>query len=301
MNSNLIEKLNAEFGIADQLSFQNGNGEIPYIVVENQYAKARICLQGAHVTEFQPNNRQPILWLSQKSEFKANHPIRGGVPLCWPWFGPHAENPELPAHGFARRQMWQVARTTAPIDGTTRIELTLVDTPESRQIWNFKFNLALRITVGPALTLALTTCNTDSRAFQITQALHTYLKVGDSSQISISGLEKTGYFDNLTGEVRRQIQPVTISEESNRIYLQTTATCVVDDPVLQRKISIRKAGSHSTVVWNPWINKSQQMTDFGDDEYRGMVCVETANAGEDFIRLAPGDRHTIRAEIQEII
>jgi D-hexose-6-phosphate mutarotase len=300
MNSQLIEKLNEEFGIADQLCFQNGNGDIPYILIENQYAKAQICLQGAHVTEFQPHTKPPILWLSQKSEYKTNHPIRGGVPLCWPWFGPNAENDQLPAHGFARRQRWQVARTAAPIDGTTRIELTLADTPETHGLWDFKFNLALRVTVGPSLTLALTTCNSDTRAFQITQALHTYLSVGDSSQITIRGLEKTDYLDGLTGEVRRQTTPITITEETNRIYLQTTATCVVEDPVLKRKIAVSKSGSHSTVIWNPWIAKSGQMPDFGADEYHEMVCVETTNAGDDFIRLAPGDRHTIRTEIQEI-
>lgn len=298
MNFQSIESLNAKFG-NDQVSFQTGTGGLPFIQVKNSHARAEICLQGAHVTRFQPGNEQPILWLSQKSEFAAGQPIRGGIPLCWPWFGPHPENSTRPSHGFARRLLWQVTETIQKSDGTTQIELVLADSPETRKYWDFKFNLSLRISIGTALSLALTTINKDNRSFQITQALHSYFSVGDVSKITISGLEDTDYVDSLTGKIQHQPDSVKISEETDRIYLQTQATCVVNDPILQRKIVVRKSGSNTTVVWNPWIAKSQRMPDFGDAEYKEMICVETTNADADSITLQPGESHQILTEIQK--
>jgi D-hexose-6-phosphate mutarotase len=236
-----------------------------------------------------------VVWLSRFARFAPGKSIRGGVPVCWPWFGPHATDPALPAHGFARTVPWEVTATRELDDGATEIALALVETEQTRAMWPHRAGVSLRVTVGAALEIALTTRNRDDRALVIGEALHTYFQIGDIADIRIRGLEGCDYLDKAGGGSvrRRQDGPVVFTEETDRIYVNTEAECVIEDARLQRRIRVAKSGSRSTVVWNPWTAKADKMGDFGPDGWRGMVCVESANAADNVVSIAPGATHRL--------
>jgi D-hexose-6-phosphate mutarotase len=275
-----------------------GSGDLPMVVIKNAHATAHIYLLGAHITHFQPHGAQPVLWLSQQSRFHIDAPIRGGVPICWPWFGAHDNIASAPGHGFARTCQWTLAALRAESDGSTTVEFTLQDNDATRKIWPHQFQLTYTIHIGQRLELQLTTTNKGTTSFAYAEALHTYLTVGDINTIRITGLQGVNYLDKVD-DMRQHVEadPITIGRETDRVYLHTTATCTVFDESAQRSLSIAKEGSQTTVVWNPWIAKSAAMPDFGDNEWRTMVCVESANAFANSRVLAPGTRHTLRATI----
>src|SRR5690606_34573283 len=205
-------------------------------------------------------------------------------------------DPDKPAHGFARNQPWELLEAGAAGDGAF-MRLGLADSPASRSLWPHAFRLELTVTVGAQLDIALTTHNPGDAPFRFGGALHSYFTVGDVAAIAIHGLDGVRYLDQLSGEEHTQAGPVTIAAEVDRVYLATPATCTIDDPSLGRRISVAKAGSQSTVVWNPWVEKARRLSDLGDDEYKQFVCVETALAHADSVELAPGSSHTLRATI----
>lgn len=268
------------------------------VEVNNRHAQAQIYLQGAHVTRFQPHGQQPVLWMSEKSLFAHGKPIRGGVPICWPWFGPHATDSNLPTHGFARSRLWTLEETSVLNDGRTRVVLSLRSDEETLKSWPHAFVLRFTITVGATLELDLRIDNPGVAPFTCAEALHTYFTVGDVRQVRISGLTGTTYVDKVRKSERFvEAGDITITSETDRVYLGTTATCTVDDPLLGRRMVIAKDGSHATVVWNPWIAKAKAMPDFGDEEWPGMLCVETVNALDHTLTIPAGGSHHLVARI----
>lgn len=293
-----LEQLNQRFGIRDQLHFVQGHNDLPVIKIDNPYATAEIYLHGGHVTHYQPHDAEPILWLSEQAKYEAGQAIRGGIPIIWPWFGAHPLDGDKPSHGFARRVPWQVRHTIFADNGATQVELVLHDSEATRALWPAPFRLSLAVTIGPVLRLDLTMRHMGTEMAVITSALHSYFYVQDVTNISISGLEDTRYVDQLADN-RLQLQQgqIQIGEEVDRVYLNTTADCVIHDPGLGRKIHIAKAGSSSTVVWNPWVGKAQRMGDFPDEAYRQMVCVETGNALHNAMELLPHEETRLTAVI----
>ncbi len=252
--------------------------------VQNEAAEALIALHGAHVLSYKPAGERELLWLSQESWHEAGKPIRGGIPICWPWFGPAQE----PPHGVARLNEWTL-RETASEPGKTVLGF---------EAFSFENRIAeLTITVADTLSMELTTTNLGAEDFRLTEAFHSYFAISDIANIRITGLDKAEYLDTLTGLRHIQDEDIRFNAETDRIYDSSAAECLVDDPAYTRKIRIAKEGSLSTVVWNPWIAKSRRMPDFGDEEYHGMVCVETANAGNDFRILKQGEKHTLKVSI----
>jgi len=287
-----VSTLNDRFAIKGHVTFQDGPQGAALAEVHNQHATARISLQGAQIIHWAPLNESPVIWLSRAAKFIPGKSLRGGVPVCWPWFGPHASESSFPAHGFARTIDWEVIDSKALEDGRTQLAFRLRENATSRSQWPHNTPLECRITVGDALEIELVTKNEDDSTVTITEALHTYFEIGDIGQISIHGLEDTEYLDKVDdGQRKIQHGPVMIGSELDRIYVETRAECIIDDPVLQRKIHISKTGSNSTVVWNPWIEKANKMGDLGEDGYRHMVCIESANAAEDTVTIAPGETH----------
>lgn len=292
-----LQSLNEQFGIKGQLTFAEGPGGLPVAEIHNDAGRATIALQGAHVMMFEPHGDEPVLWLSDYASFVPGKSIRGGIPVCWPWFGAHASDASLPSHGYARTAQWQPVESEALADGRTRIVFELVDTPETKAMCPHALRLRNSITVGAALTVALETTNLSEAPFNLTQALHTYFAVADVRRISIEGLEDCDYLDKVEDFARKRQQgPVTIAHEVDRIYLGTGELQEIRDPGMERVIRITSTGSHSTVVWNPWTDKAEKMGDFGPDGHLGMLCVETANAADDAVELAPGAMHTLSAE-----
>ncbi|GAB4123922.1 MAG: D-hexose-6-phosphate mutarotase [Sideroxydans sp.] len=291
-----LDSLNRQFGLADQLRFVTVEGGLAVAEIINPHARARIALQGAHLTHWQPKGEQPVIWLSPKARFAPGKSIRGGVPICWPWFGPHQSDSKLPGHGFARTVMWDVQETQALTDGSTFIRLGLIESDATRAQWPHPCSARLEVTVGKTLRVELVTTNTGEAPFELSEALHTYFQISDVGNMTIRGLEGCDYLDKVHDFARRTQQgPIAIESEVDRVYVNTTADCVIEDKGLQRAIRIAKQGSRSTVVWNPWQEKAEKMGDFGPALHRDMVCVESGNALENSLNVQPGETHRLVA------
>jgi len=277
------------------IEYKHFINDFKYVEVFNASARAKIALQGAHLFHYECVDEGPLLWLSGRSLFEIGRVIRGGVPVCWPWFGKHPTNSELPQHGFARSSVWELVEVKEIDEHTTEVILQLKPSAESLQLWPHKFELLLAITVGNTLTLALTTRNCDAPAFEFTAALHSYFAVENIEKVYVEGLADKSYFDKVTGEERTQQGNLTVSKEVDRIYRKVDYPVSLHDQT--RTIRIDAQGSSSAVVWNPWIEKCVAMADMKDDAYKTMLCIEAANAPGDARMLATGEEHTLTSII----
>lgn len=296
-----IEQLNVDFAIAGQLTFVEGKGGLPCIEISNGHADALVSVYAGQVLSFTPKGASDLLFVSDKAYYQEGKAIKGGVPICWPWFGADPEDKGRPAHGFVRNRMWNVLATATTDDGATRVTLGLESTPEIMEIWPQSFTLALEITVGKTLQLALVTRNTGEQAFNITQALHTYFAVGSIAQTSIAGLEGVQYIDKAAGAggaIRQQDGAVSIGAEVDRVYTGVPATLTIVDSAMQRNIRITSGGNKTAVVWNPWAEIAASMGDLQDDDYLRFVCVETANAADDVVEVPAGGEFRLEAEYE---
>lgn len=296
-----LAELQRRFAGADFLSFAEIAPDFVAIQVRTDFSAATIALQGAHVMTWQPNGQEPVIWLSPAAKFAPGKSIRGGVPLCWPWFGPHATEAAYPGHGFARTIPWELIGARKLPDGRVHLEFAPLMNDAARAQWPHASTVKYAVTVGQELEVALTTTNTGTSAFELGQALHTYFTVGDIDKTAIAGLAGCEYIDKVDGGKRkRQEGPVGFNGEADRVYLGTAGCCEIRDAVLGRAILVTSTGSRSTVVWNPWTEKAAKMGDFGPQGHTAMVCVETANAVDDVITLAPGETHTMAAQYRAI-
>ena len=271
---------------------ESGEGGLPRAVLRTADGEAHVYLHGAHVTHWQPAGRAPVLFMSAHARFAADAPIRGGVPVIFPWFGPRAGDPRSPAHGFARVRPWRLER-----QGDDDVVLALDADPTTRAAWPHDFALRLHVALGAQLTMTLAVTNTSATTWKYEEALHTYLAVGDVTVAEVHGLEDAVYLDKTDSMARKRHprEPMRIRAEVDRVFTGHTGVCVVDDPAGKRRLRIGKRGSATTVVWNPWTERARALPDLGDDEWSRMVCVETANTGDDAVTLAPGARHKMAA------
>jgi len=286
----------------DGARLEMGPGELERLALHAADGEALVYLQGAHVAHFQSKDGRPVLWMSAASRFEKGKPLRGGVPICFPWFGPKAGSPEAPLHGYARILPWTVEAVTRETGGSLRAVLALSAEAAARGGFPRELSLSLAVTVSRSLRMELTVRNVDSGAASFEEALHSYLAVSDVRQVRINGLERVGYVDKTAGMARQagEDAPIAIVGETDRVYLGAKGTVSVEDPGWLRRIVVGKQGSATTVVWNPWVAKAKAMPDFGDDEWTGMVCVETANALDDAIHLAPGASHVMTATLEAV-
>lgn len=283
--------------LPDSVTLTEGEGGLPVLRVATPAATGEVYLNGGHVTAWTPAGHAPVLWMSGSSNFTAGQAIRGGIPICFPWFGPGRE-PGLPAHGFARVAQWRL-REAREEDGAATLVLELTDADvadlPAAGSWPHPFTATLTATFAAELTVALEVHNTGQAELTYEEALHTYFAVEDVRAIAVQGLDGAGYLDKAPdAPAPRAVQrgAVTFTGETDRVY-DTAATAVIVDQ--DRSIGISKDGSANTVVWNPWVDKAAAMADFGDEEWPEMVCVETANALDAAITLAPGERHVMTA------
>jgi len=298
VNSGDLDDLNKRFGLNDHLTFATGEGALPFAIISTSLATAQVCLQGAHLTAFQPHGHLPLLWVSSETDWQIGKAIRGGVPVCWPWFADHPGDPSRPAHGFARTAMWDVVGSEIGNDGVLRMNLSLpADAGGSTGIVE-NFELHLAVTVSTELTLELTTINGSDSAIEITEALHSYLNIGDISRVRCTGLDGVDYRDKVDGfRSKTQQGDVVFPGRTDRIYENTTGDVRIHDAAFDRVLRIGKTGSDTTVVWNPGPDLSKSMADMADDSYRTIVCVEAANAGDNRVRIEPGERHVMATTI----
>jgi len=297
-----IQQLNQDHAIRQDghtVRVMAGKGDMPVVEIHNPQASALISLQGAHLLSWVPNNEsKSIIWVSQDAHFAPGKSVRGGIPVCWPWFSAHATQPNYPAHGFARTRFWQLVSATPLETGETQITFML-DTRELgdniNSMWPQPTVLEYRLTIGTSLTLQLTTTNHSDQAITIGQALHTYFAVDEIAFTKVEGLDGKAYLDKPQGfALKTQTGPITFSEEVDRVYLDTADDVTIHDG--KRIITISKQGSRSTVVWNPWQTVAEKMGDLGKDGYRKMLCVESANAAEDVVTIEPGKSHMLQVK-----
>ena len=295
----LLDSLNERFAIAGVLKFEAGSGGLMRAAVGGRLAEGHVYLHGAHVTYYRPAGQRPLLFLSERSRFATGKAIRGGVPVIFPWFGARAGQPEAPDHGSARTREWAVDSVDPGSDGSIAVTLVLEADDATRATWPHEFRASHRVVFGERLEMTLEVENRSGHPLDFEEALHTYLLVGDVGQVSIAGLGGGVYIDK-TDDMRRKTLaagPLRLNGTTDRVFLNTRETCTVADPVLARRIVVEKAGSTTTVVWNPWHEKASTMADLGDDQWRSMLCVETANAADNAVHLAGGKRHTMRVVI----
>ena len=280
-----LAQLNSDYGISGQLEFVSGKGDFPFIQITNDQATALISVYGGQVLSFQPKGvSQDVMFLSENAYYKVGKAIKGGAPVCWPWFGPDPEGAGRPSHGFARNRAWQVLGTEALATGATKVTLGFSETEDTQALWPHAFDLAIEVVVGTTLDMALVSRNKGDAPFNITQALHTYLTVGDITQTTVEGLDGTSYIDKVDGgQVKPQSGAVAIASEVDRIYTGVPSELVIQDAALNRRIRVTSKGNKTAVVWNPWTEISVKMADLEDDDYTRFICVETTNAADDVI------------------
>lgn len=302
----ILEELNEHFAIPGALTFAVGNGGLIVARVSTPACTAEIYLHGAHLTAWQPDGHAPALFLSERSAFAADKAIRGGVPVIFPWFGARTATPESartdgPSHGFARTSLWQVAFAALAGDDL-HLTLTLAPDETSRALGFDQFQLAYELVLGKELRMRLTVANQAEAPLHFEEALHTYLAVGDATQVEICGLVNTEFLDKTEGfQRKRQTEEVLkLTKETDRPYLNTDATVTLEDPVLKRRITVAKTNSLTTVVWNPWPEVTAKLPDMEPDAWHGMTCIETANAVENAITLAQRAAHTMEAHIRVV-
>lgn len=265
-----------------------------YIEVINTKANAKVALNGAHLFHYQRVGERELLWLSDISYFEDGKAIRGGIPICWPWFGFNKDDVSLSQHGFARTSLWEFKSSNEMTDSTTLV-FTLSDTKETLEVWNYKFSLELKIAISDTLTLELKTTNLDTKEFILTQALHTYFSILNISNVIVKGLDKKPYLDALSWQNMVQDGDIRFEREVDRVYQNIDNTITLVD--IDREITIKNEGSSSVVVWNPWIEKTKRMSAMKEDAYTTMLCIESANAFDDARVLKPNESHTLKATI----
>ena len=267
--------------------------------IEHPKARARVAEHGAHLLEWTPTGSAPVFYLSPQAVFREGKAIRGGMPICWPWFGPHESDPKLPAHGFVRNRFWRLTEASESSAGVT-LEFVLTDDAETRALWPHTFSLRLQLFLGASFQGRLVMANTSRETFAITAALHSYLAVGDIRQVSVEGLDGAAYRDHCCQRlVHHQTSSIVFTGEIDRDY-ESSSEVRVHDAANRRHLVVNSAGSGCTVVWNPWIQKAKTLSDLPDEDYLRFVCIETANAWRDVIEIAPGDSHELTTHISVI-
>jgi glucose-6-phosphate 1-epimerase len=281
------------YEIPNRVKLSAGNGNLPKVTVTSDWSTAEIYLHGAHVTHFQKNGEPPVLFMSDKSRFQHDSPIRGGIPIILPWFGNREGHP---AHGFARLLDWELT-STSENKGAVTLHFKM---PRCAADAEFPpFSVEYIVTVAESLTCELRTSNNSQHNFSLEDCLHTYFQVGDINQISVTGLNGVNYLDQMENFARKTEtnDQIKITSETDRIYLNTESTVEIHDPKLKRRIRVAKSGSSSTVLWNPWIEKSKRMPDFGDEEFHTMVCVESCNVSKNERTVAAGNTSSLKIEL----
>lgn len=278
--------MDTSIGLPPSVTLAPGRGGLPALTIRTPLCDGEIYLHGAHVTRWTPTGSAPVIWTSSQAVFHRDKAIRGGIPLCAPWFAGGPSGNRTPAHGWFRVSEWRLTGVDEEPDAVT-VHLG-VDGAGASASYAVRF--------ADTLSLSLTVEATQA-PLELEEAFHTYFSVSDVRHIAIDGFDGCTYSDKTRGgRVVTQRGPITLEAETDRVYAHDKAASILD-PGLGRRITVTKSGSLTTVVWNPWADKASAMADFGSDAWPQMVCIETANAMGDAISLPVGSSHTMTALI----
>jgi glucose-6-phosphate 1-epimerase len=292
-----LTQLNEHFGLPGALAFHATSSGLIYAGITTPHAAATVYLQGAHLTAWQPKGQPPAIFVSRKSDLAPGKPIRGGVPIAFPWFATRHDGRPGPSHGFARIQDWTLA-FAALAGEDLHLTFTLGPTEMSRGLGYDNFRLAYQLIIGRTLTMQLTVANDAATPLVFEEALHTYYAVADIHEITVNGLEGVTYLDkNDNLQAKQQRGAITITEPTDRVYLNTVGTCILHDTGNKRRLTLAKTGSNTTVVWNPWESGALKLPDLDPTEWHEFIAIETVNAAANTITLAPGTTHVMQAHV----
>jgi glucose-6-phosphate 1-epimerase len=290
-------ELNTRFGIEDLAQILADQAQTPTVHITTPNCSGEMHLHGAQVTSWKPTGAQEVIFMSSRARFNEGQAIRGGIPICFPWFRAKSDDPKAPAHGFVRTKLWALD-SIAQNAGEIIVAMSTESDSSTKQWWTADFHLLHRVTFGSHLKLELTVTNRGASTIHFAEALHTYHAVGDVRKASVRGLDGATYLDNTdANREKKQHGDVVISSATDSAYTNNGSALELVDPVLNRRIQIKKENSHTTVVWNPWEEAANKMSDMGAGEWQKMFCAEAANILTDAIELAPGKNHTITATI----
>jgi glucose-6-phosphate 1-epimerase len=292
-----VAELDRQLGITGIARVSTGNGGLARVQISTPAASGEIYLHGAHVTSWRPVGKEEVFFVSSTSLWQDGHAIRGGVPICFPWFGDKADDPHAPAHGFVRTKEWKL-ESIATNGEAVSVEMSTESDAGTHHWYPSDFRLVYRVTFGADLTLELIMLNTGEKPLRFEEALHAYHNVGDVASARLTGLDGVHYLDK-TDSYRQKMQAgdVTIERETDRVYLNTGHPLELTDPVLHRRIDVAKENSLTTVVWNPWAEEALTLSDLGRDQWRRMLCIEASNVGDFAVQLAPGQQHIMKARV----
>jgi len=272
-----------------------GAGALARVEISSPLAHGEMYVHGAHVTSWRPAGSEEVLFLSSKSRWEEGQAIRGGIPICFPWFRGKADDPCAPAHGFVRTRSWQlysIVENNAEVAVTMFIE----SDAQTRRWWPAEFRLVHRVTFGSELKLELVCINTGKTPLHFEEALHTYNQVADVGSVRLQGLDGAPFLDNTdSNKEKTQLGDIAIASQTDNAFIDTENTVDLLDPKMHRRIRLRKANSSTTVVWNPWQDGAGSLKDLGEGEWKQFVCVEASNIIGTAITLAPGQEHTMSA------
>jgi glucose-6-phosphate 1-epimerase len=272
-----------------------GNGGLPKVRITTPATVAEMYLHGAHVTSWKPTGAKEVLFISSKSRWADGHAIRGGVPICFPWFRAKADDPKAPSHGFLRTKAWQIESIESDGDVVT-VSMFTVSDEGTKRWWPTDFRLVHRAMFGSELSQELLLTNTGARSLRFEEALHTYLRIGHIEKARVRGLNAVHYLDNTdSNQERMQHGEIAIDSETDRAYANTQHAIELEDHSLRRRVRVAKDNSLTTVIWNPWAQKAQALSDLGPDEWKEMICIETSNVCNFAVDLAPGLQHRMKA------
>ena len=284
-------------GIAQVL---DGNGGMPKVRISCAEAVGEMYLHGAHITSWKPVRGEEMLFLSSCSRWEQGHAIRGGIPICFPWFGAKSDDPKAPAHGFVRTMMWQL-ESIVLVGEAVMVSMVTESNEATMAWWPAQFRLLYRVTFGSELRLELAVTNTGTTLLRFEEALHTYHRVGNITQSRVRGLENIEYLDKTdSNRLKMQQDEIVIESETDRVYLNTIDAIELEDTALRRRTRVTKENSRTTVIWNPWTQKAHSLSDLADDEWRQMICIETSNVSNFGVDLAPGQHHTLKALVSTV-
>jgi glucose-6-phosphate 1-epimerase len=285
------------FARPNTIAIDAGLGGLPRVAITTPLCRGEIYLQGATITAWQPAGQAPVIWGTQLGSWRAGVPIRGGIPLCWPWFGPHADKAK-PAHGAIRQQPWTLESVDVQADGTAIVVLRLGSNAATKALCDADFDVRLTARFGRRLEVELAATNTGSTAFPVGEAMHTYLAVGDVRRVRITGLAGAPFRSANTLPKPDGVAPeaVSFTQQTVHVATQSGAAALLHDPAWNRVLRIGKSGSSTTVLWTPW--STQALADVGQGEWTGFCCIESANAFEDAYQLAPGATHRLGTTVE---
>jgi len=286
----VLEAQNSEGEFGQQIQCIEGRGGLPEINMQFGDATLNLCLQGAHITSYKPDGKTELLWMSQSANFHSEKPIRGGIPLCWPWFGGHLEDSNEPQHGYARTSRFEIVSGNSD-GGSTAIVLRLNPEESLRQEKQTGLRMEFEIRLSDQLWMEIKTTNVGDKPIRVGAALHTYFQVSDVGCIKIPQIQGLQYKDKIRNfRTFTQSEPLFVTAETDRVYLSPSEKVNLIDPGFERELSIQTWGNTDLVVWNPWIENARAMADFDNEGYSSMICIEPANALENKVKLEPGQQ-----------